>query len=126
MASFAKLNSRNEVVEVLSVHNNELLDNGIESEQKGIEFLTKLFKHTNWKQTSYNANFRKRHAGIGYTYDEIRDAFIPPKPFNSWLFNESNLDWKAPSPKPVDENDYFWNEEILAWERLKLKNEGNQ
>ncbi len=126
MASFAKLNSMKEVVEVISVHNNELLDNGIESEQKGIEFLTKLFKHSNWKQTSYNTHggvhdfggtpLRKNHAGIGYIYDEDRDAFIAPKPFNSWILNEDTCLWNAPVAKPQDENRYTWNEQTLSWD----------
>ena len=130
MASFAKLNSMNEVVQVISVHNNELLDNGIESEQKGIEFLTKLFKHSNWKQTSYNTHggvhfsggtpLRKNHAGIGYTYDETRDAFIPPKPFNSWVLNEDTCNWNAPVAMPtttLEDNQYYsWNESIVNWE----------
>jgi hypothetical protein len=130
MASFAKLNSMKEVVQVISVHNNELLDNGIESEQKGIEFLTKLFKHSNWKQTSYNTHggvhdnggtpLRKNHAGIGYTYDEDRDAFIPPKPFNSWRLNEDTCIWEAPVAMPtteLEDNQYYsWNESIVNWE----------
>ena len=126
MASFAKLNSMKEVVEVISVHNNELLNNGIESEQKGIEFLTKLFKHSNWKQTSYNTHggvhnnngtpLRKNHAGIGYTYDEDRDAFIAPKPFNSWILNEDTCLWNAPIAKPIDNNKYSWNEQTLSWD----------
>ena len=126
MASFAKLNSMNEVVEVISVHNNELLNNGIESEQKGIEFLTKLLKHSNWKQTSYNTHggvhlsggtpLRKNHAGIGYTYDETRDAFIAPKPFNSWILNEDTCIWESPVAKPQDGNLYRWNESIVNWE----------
>jgi hypothetical protein len=93
MASFAKIGLNNKVIEVLSVHNNELLDsNGVEQEVNGIDFLTKLTGWAIWKQTSYNTiggvhnnggtPFRKNHAGIGYTYDEDRDAFIPPKPFN--------------------------------------------
>ena len=120
----------NEVVQVISVHNNELLDNGIESEQKGIEFLTKLFKHSNWKQTSYNTHggvhfsggtpLRKNHAGIGYTYDETRDAFIPPKPFNSWVLNEDTCNWNAPVAMPtttLEDNQYYsWNESIVNWE----------
>jgi len=126
MASFAKLNSMKEVVGVISVHNNELLDNGIESEQKGIEFLTKLFKHSNWKQTSYNTHggvhnnngtpLRKNHAGIGYIYDETRDAFIAPKPFNSWILNEDTCIWNAPIAHPQDDNDYKWNEQTLSWD----------
>ena len=126
MASFAKLNLMNEVVEVISVHNNELLNNGIESEEKGIEFLIKLLKHNKWKQTSYNTHggihnnggtpLRKNHAGIGYTYDEDRDAFIPPKPFNSWVLNENTCQWEAPILKTQDNNEYTWNEQTLSWD----------
>ena len=129
MASFAKLNSENIVEQVISVHNNELLDNGIESEAKGISFCKFLYgQDTNWKQTSYNTNggvhslggtpFRKNHAGIGYTYDLNRDAFIAPKPYNSWILNEQTCNWDAPVAKPNDNNMYKWNEEILNWELM--------
>jgi hypothetical protein len=82
MASFAKIGLNNKVIEVLSVNNEVLKDsNGVEQESIGIDFLTKLTGYPLWKQTSYNGNFRKNHAGIGYTYDEDRNAFIPKKPF---------------------------------------------
>jgi hypothetical protein len=128
MASFAKLNSENIVEFVISVHNNELLDNGIESEEKGIQFCKSLYgQDTIWKQTSYNTHsgihsnggipFRKNHAGIDFTYDENRDAFIPPKPFNSWMFDEQSCSWKAPVEKPTDSiYPYVWNESIVNWE----------
>jgi hypothetical protein len=128
MASFAKLNSENIVEQVLSVHNNELLDNGVESETKGITFLKNLYgEDTNWKQTSYNTNagvhslggtpFRKNHAGIGYTYDEQRDAFIAPKPnYSSWVLNENTCQWEAPVSYPQDGNIYGWNESTLSWD----------
>jgi hypothetical protein len=107
MASFAKIGLNGKVIEVLSVHNNELLDaNGVEQEVNGIDFLTKLTGWAIWKQTSYNTiggvhsnggtPFRKNHAGSGYTYDEDRDAFIPKKPFNSWILNEDTCSWEAP------------------------------
>ena len=126
MASFAKLNSENIVEQVLSVHNNELLDNGVESETKGITFLKILYgEDTNWKQTSYNTHggvhssggtpFRKNHAGIGYTYDDNRDAFIPPKPYNSWVLNEQTCLWEAPVARPNDKGLYTWNEETQSW-----------
>jgi hypothetical protein len=100
MASFAKIGLNSKVIEVVSIHNNELLDaNGVEQEVNGIDFLTKLTGYPVWKQTSYNTKgglhteggtpLRKNHAGIGYTYDEDRDAFIAPKPFNSWILNET-------------------------------------
>ena len=124
MASFAKIGLNNKVIEVLSVHNNELLDsNGVEQEVNGIDFLTKLTGYPVWKQTSYNNNIRKNHAGIGYTYDEDRDAFIPKKPFNSWILNEDTCRWEAPVAKPtltqeqIDNNNYYnWNETIKNWE----------
>jgi hypothetical protein len=117
MASFAKIGLNNKVIEVLSVHNNELLDsNGVEQENIGIDFLTKLTGWAIWKQTSYNGNIRKNHAGIGYTYDEDRDAFIPPKPFNSWILNEETCLWEAPVALPDTENRYNWNEETTTWD----------
>jgi hypothetical protein len=121
MASFAKLGLNNKVIEVLSVHNNELLDsNGVEQEVNGIDFLTKLTGYPLWVQTSYNGNFRKNHAGIGYTYDEDRDAFIPKKPYASWILNEDTCQWEAPVARPtetLEENQYYsWNESIINWE----------
>ena len=126
MATFAKIGLNNKVIEVLSVHNNELLDsNGVEQEVNGIDFLTKLTGYPVWKQTSYNNNFRKNHAGIGYTYDEDRDAFIPKKPYASWLLNETTCRWEAPVAKPtltqeqIDNNNYYnWNETIKNWELI--------
>jgi len=140
MASFAKLNSDNIVITVVSVVNEVLKDlNGIEQEQLGIDFLKSLYNEPNavWKQTSYNTvmgihslggtPFRKNHAGIGYTYDQQRDAFIPPKPYNSWVINEETCIWKTPIPEPtqqLEENQYyFWNESIINWEvKTKLDN----
>jgi len=135
MASFAKIGLNSKVIEVLSVHNNVLKDsNGIEQEVNGIDFLTKLTGYPVWKQTSYNTHggvhlsggtpLRKNHAGIGYTYDEDRDAFIPKKPFNSWILNENTCLWNAPVSIPTTElekNQYYnWNESIINWE-IKTK-----
>jgi len=125
MASFAKIEN-NIVIAVHSVVNEVLKDsNGIEQETIGIEFLKNLHGWENWKQTSYNTNggihslggtpFRKNHAGIGFTYDSQRDAFISPKPFNSWILNEQSCLWEAPIAMPIDDNKYKWNEEILNW-----------
>ena len=120
MATFAKLGLNNKVIEVLSVHNNELLDsNGVEQEVNGIDFLTKLTGYPIWKQTSYNNNIRKNHAGIGYTYDEDRDAFIAPKPFNSWILNETTCQWEAPVVRPEDGNMYTWNEATVSWDLVE-------
>ena len=120
MAHFAKLDENNKVITVNVVNNDDILDaDGNESETVGVAFLTQLTNHTNWKQTSYNANFRKHYAGIGYTYDESRDAFIPPKPFPSWVLNEETLDWIAPIPYPADYLDYYyeWIEATQSWKK---------
>ena len=117
MAHFAKIGLNNKVISVHSVHNNELKDsNGVEQENIGIDFLTNLHGWAIWKQTSYNNNIRKNFAGIGYTYDENRDAFIPPKPFTSWILNEETCQWEAPVAYPDDGNVYNWNEETQQWD----------
>ena len=129
MASFAKIGLNNKVIEVLSVHNNELKDsNGVEQEVNGIDFLTKLTGWSIWKQTSYNTiggvhklggtPLRKNHAAIGYTYDEDRDAFISKKPFNSWILNETTCLWEAPVAKPNDGQKYNWNEQNQTWDLI--------
>jgi len=126
MASFAKIGLNSKVIEVLSVHNNVLKDsNGVEQESIGIDFLTKLTGYPLWKQTSYNTRagvhtnngtpLRKNFAGIGYTYDETRNAFISPKPYNSWILNEDTCLWEAPVAYPTDGQRYSWNEETLNW-----------
>ena len=117
MASFAKIGLNNKVIEVLSVANEVLHDaNGVEQEVNGVDFLTKLTGWAIWKQTSYNNNIRKNFAGIGFTYDEDRDAFIPPKPFNSWVLNEDTCNWEAPIAYPQDGNKYRWKEQTLSWQ----------
>tara|TARA_R110000772_G_scaffold115412_1_gene220244 strand:- start:44 stop:406 length:363 start_codon:yes stop_codon:yes gene_type:complete len=117
MATFAKIGLNNKVIEVLSVHNNELLDsNGIEQEVNGIDFLTKLTGYPVWKQTSYNNNFRKNHAGIGDAYDEDRDAFIPKKPYTSWILDETTCRWEPPIAYPDDGKKYHWNETTTSWD----------
>ncbi len=87
---------------------------GVEDENIGIAFCSNLLGGT-WKQTSYNGNIRKNYAGIGYTYDETLDAFIAPKPFNSWVLDETTAQWKAPVDMPTDDKRYSWNEETLTW-----------
>ena len=116
MAYFAQLDENNIVLQVIAVHNNELLDNGIESEDKGISFCQSLFgDNIVWKQTSYNGNIRKNYAGIGYTYDSGRDAFIPQKPFPSWVLNEGTCTWDSPIPYPTDDKHYYWDEPTVSW-----------
>ena len=131
MASFAKIGLNNKVIEILSVHNNKLKDsNGVEQEVYGIDFLTKLTGWAIWKQTSYNTSggvhnngktpLRKNYAGIGYTYDEDRNAFIPKKPFNSWILNETTCFWGAPVARPDTENRYSWNESTTTWDLVEV------
>lgn len=116
MAHFAKLDENNVVLEVHCVHNNELLVNGVEVEAMGIVFLINWSGgYTNWKQTSYSRKFRKHYAGIGYTYDAQRDAFIQPKPYNSWTLNDDTCLWQPPVERPVDDNMYEWDETTLSW-----------
>jgi|TARA_R110000850_G_scaffold270355_1_gene403346 hypothetical protein len=120
MASFAKIGLNSKVIEVLSVHNNELKDsNGVEQEVNGIDFLTKLTGYPVWKQTSYNNNIRKNHAGIGYTYDEERDAFIPPKPYPSWTLVEATCRWACPLTYPDDDKTYTWDEDVYQADNSK-------
>ena len=134
MSSFAKIGLNNKVIEVKSVVNEVLHDsNGVEQESIGIDFLTKLTGWSIWKQTSYNTRggehktggtpFRKNFAGIGMTYDEDRDAFIPPKPYPSWTLNEQTCLWECPVAKPqltqeqYDNNNYYeWNETNQTWD----------
>ena len=127
MASFAKIGLNGKVIAVHSVVNEVLHDsNGVEREDIGIDFLTKLHGWSVWVQTSYNTQggvhssggtpLRKNHAGIGMTYDETRDAFIPKKPFNSWILNEQTCLWEAPVARPNDGKMYNWNETNLNWE----------
>ena len=119
MASFAKIGLNNKVIEILSVNNEVLHDsNGVEQENIGIDFLTKLTGWAIWKQTSYNNNFRKNFAGIGYTYDQAKDAFIAPKPFPSFILNEDTCRWEAPVAYPNDGQVYKWNETIQNWELI--------
>ena len=118
MAHFAELDEFNTVKRVIVVHNNELLDdNGIEQEQKGIDFCVNLFGGT-WIQTSYNGNIRKNYAGIGYTYDPINDWFYNQQPYLSWTLND-NAQWQAPTPRPADNKDYRWDEETLSWVEIE-------
>jgi hypothetical protein len=121
MAHFAQLDENNKVLQVIVVANEELMENGAESEHKGIAFCkTLLGADTNWVQTSYNATFRKNYAGIDFIYDEENDYFFAPKPteFPSWVLN-ADAQWEAPVAKPTDapEGSYYkWNENNLEWD----------
>jgi hypothetical protein len=117
MANFAQLDGNYLVTEVIVVNNETINDLPFpESEPVGVAFLQSLFSSaTVWKQTSYNANFRKNYAGIGFTYDPVLDAFIPPQPYPSWLLNTATCKWEAPVPYPDDGKTYIWDEATLSW-----------
>ena len=115
MAHFAEIGLDNKVLRVIVVSNNELLDeNHVERGQKGIDFCRSLFGGT-WLQTSYNGAIRKNFAGVGFTYDSARDAFIPPKPFDSWTLDEETCRWEAPVAMPQDGEVYEWDESTQSW-----------
>ena len=112
MAHFAKLKVGNIVETVVVVHNDVAT-----SEQVGIDFLNNLYGTRDvWVQTSYNGNFRKNFAGVGFKYDDVKDAFIAPQPFPSWTLNEDTCKWEAPVALPDTENRYNWNEETKQWD----------
>ena len=131
MAYFAKLGTGNIVENVIAVSNLEAT-----TEEKGQEFINNTYQTNDiWKQTSYNTRggkyynsdntlgdqskaFRKNYAGKGYTYDENRNAFIPPKQYDSWILNEDTCRWEPPIPYPTDGKMYYWNEETLSWDFL--------
>lgn len=117
MAHFAKLDENNIVLDVNVVNNSDCDDLPFpESEPVGVAFLTQWSGgYTNWKQTSYNGNFRKNYAGIGFEYDATLDAFIPPKPYPSWLLNTIICQWEAPVPYTADGKVYRWDEATLSW-----------
>jgi hypothetical protein len=114
MAHFAELDNNNIVTRILVVNNEDITIDGIESESKGQEFLSKTLGLGGvWIQTSRSGSFRKRFAETGYLYNEEKNAFIPPKPFDSWTLNYETLDWQA--PKPQTQEGYVWNEETQEW-----------
>jgi hypothetical protein len=117
MAHFAELDSNNVVLRVIVVDNKDTADaNGVEKEHIGAAFCERLFGGT-WKQTSYNGTIRKHYAGVGYTYNAVRDAFIPPQPYPSWALDD-DTNWQPPVPMPIPTNleRYSWNEEQQKWE----------
>ena len=113
MAHFAEIDENNIVTRVLVVDNSK--------EHRGQEFLAEdMGLGGRWIQTSYNNNFRKQFAGIGYTYDEVNDVFITPQPYASWTL-DSNFDWQAPVPYPNDDNEYYWDEATLSWIKYDIE-----
>lgn len=116
MAHFAELDGNNVVLRVVVVSNTDTADaNGVEREHIGAAFCERLFGGT-WKQTSYNGNFRKHYAGIGYTYNQTIDAFVAPKPYSSWVLDNSTATWQSPVAKPTDGQNYQWNESTGSWD----------
>ena len=122
MAHFAKLGTGN-IIETIQIVSNDIAT----TEQSGIDFLNNLYGSRDvWKQTSYNTHggvhklggtpLRKNYASIGFTYDQTLDAFIAPKPFNSWTLNETTCLWEAPTAYPTDGEDYNWNETTKSWD----------
>jgi hypothetical protein len=117
MAHFAELDNNNVVLRVIVIDNKDASDaDGVEKEYIGSAFCERLFGG-NWKQTSYNGKIRKNYAGIGYTYREDIDAFVPPQPYLSWVLNDK-AQWEAPVAMPVDDKNYLWNEQNQQWEEL--------
>ena len=125
MAHFAKLKVGN-IIEKVEIVSNDIAT----TEQAGVEFLQNLYNdRAVWKQTSYNTNggvhklggtpFRKNYAAIGFTYDQTRDAFIPPRPFKSWTLNETTCQWEAPVAYPTDGQQYDWNETNQTWDLIE-------
>lgn len=118
MANFAKIGLNGKVIEVIGINDSELLDaNGVQTEKLGIDFLTQLTGWAVWKQT-FKDGTRKHEASINYTYDENKDAFIPPQPFNSWTLNEDTCQWESPVIKPTDGKAYIWNESTQQWDLM--------
>ena len=129
MASFTKLGVNGRVLQVVSVSNDIIKDdNNIEQEQKGIDFLTELYQWPCWAQCSYNTSegehklggtpFRKNFPGVGWRYDDDRDAFIPPKPYPTWIIDEERCVWIPPVAKPDGDENYIWVEESQSWEQI--------
>lgn len=126
MAHWAEIDENDIVVRVL------VMDNDHPDGQEGYTWLTQTLGGT-WLKTSYNTiggvhleggePLRKNFAGIGYTYDNLRDAFISPKPFESWILNEETCQWEAPIEYPTDGADYQWNESIVNWELVETEEE---
>ena len=129
MASFVEIDASNIVIRGVALDDKDTQDeSGNEVESVGDTYLSDLFGGT-WKKTSYNTSgnvhrlggtpFRKNYAGIGYTYDATRDAFIPPLPYDSWTLNEDTCQWDPPVAYPDDGKRYEWNEDTQAWDETE-------
>ena len=117
MAHFAALDEQDKVLQVIVIADADTSDSdGNEIESIGVSFCQRLFgDNTRWVQTSYNGKIRKNYAGIGFTYDSARDAFIPPKPYPSWNLDEQTCQWQPPTPMPNDGKIYVWDEPTTSW-----------
>jgi hypothetical protein len=114
MAYFAKLGTGNIIEQVIVVSNDNC-----NNRTSWFRFYNKLYNTRDvWKQTSYNNNIRKNYAGVGYSYDQARDAFIAPKPYQSWVLNEDTCRWEAPVAMPEDGSMYNWNEATVSWDLI--------
>jgi hypothetical protein len=118
MASFAKIDNTNTVIEVIGISNDVCGEPTLsfpDTDAAGRAFIANTLKlEGTWLQTSFNSNFRKQYAGAGFTYDSVADVFVAPKPFPSWVLDE-NYDWKAPIEYPADGNQYAWDEDEQDW-----------
>jgi hypothetical protein len=128
MAHFVEIDASNIVIKVVVLDDKDTQDeSGNEVESVGAKYLSDGFGGT-WKRTSYNTSggvhslggtpFRKNYAGIGYTYDASKDAFIPPQPWSSWTLNETTCQWEPPTAHPNDGKNYEWNEETTSWDEV--------
>lgn len=117
MAHYAELDEDDNVTQVIVVANAELDEGGVESEAKGIAFLSSLYGHSRWVQCSYNARIRKNYPSAGYTYDRSRDAFVPPQLYPSWLLDEETCQWVPPVTPPGSLREWRWDENTLNWIR---------
>ena len=116
MAHYAKINQYNIVEQVI------VIDNSLEpTEADGTAYCQSLFNGGNWKKTSYNDNIRKNFAGIGYTYDVRRDAFIAPRPYASWILDEATCQWTSPVPYPQDDKVYGWDDINQEWFEIEIQ-----
>jgi hypothetical protein len=126
MAHYAFLDENNVVTEVITGVDEDVFQVDLDGTKVGgsseaWETWYGNFRGQTCKRTSYNGNYRKNYASIGHTYDEDRDAFIAPNPFDSWLLDEDTCLWNSPVPMPTDGKLYTWNEEIVNWEEVKKK-----
>lgn len=127
MAHFAQLDETNTVTRVVVIPNDTLLDeNGNEVESLGVAACESLIGPGNWVQTSYNANFRKQFAGIGYTYNSDADVFISCQPSDnpSWVL-DANFDWEPPVAEPTEGGPYEWNEQTQTWDQVTVCTDPN-